>query len=457
MSRDRLVVIGADAAGMSAASVARRALNPENLEITAFDRGHFTSYSACGIPYFVGKDVPEVESLIARTPEQFAAMGIDARLRHEVVGIDLGAQQVTVQDLERGGERKVGYDQLLIATGAAPYRPPVAGIDARGVYGVQTLDDGLALRRDLEAAPPKRVVVIGAGYVGLELAEALCAWGARVAVVERGPTPMRTLDDDMGALVSQAMVRFGMDLRSGRSIEGIEVDDAGRVRAVVTDQEVLAADVVVLGLGVRPSVELAEAAGLRIGPSGAIAVDARMATAVPGVWAAGDCAEKRHLVSDRPVAIALGTHANKEGRVAGTNIAGGRASFPGVIGTAVTKVCSLEVARSGLGQAEAAAAGLDPVAVVTESTTRAGYYPGAKPILVKMVAEGATGRLLGTQIVGEEGAAKRIDVAAMAIWHRMAVDDIVNVDLSYAPPFSPLWDPVLIAARRTSDALRHRG
>lgn len=441
---------------MSGASVARRMCGQEQLEIVAFDRGQFTSYSACGIPYFVGGEVAEAASLIARTPGQFAAMGIDARLGHAVVDIDTAAQALTVRDLASGRERRESYDRLLVATGAVPLRPAVPGINAAGVFGVQTLDDGLALRAALEASPPAHAVVVGAGYVGLELAEALCARGAEVTVVDRAPTPMSSLDPEMGALVEAAMHRAGIGVRSGETVAGVEVDRSGRARAVVTDRGILAAEVVILGMGVRPNVALAEAASLEIGPSGAIAVDRHMATSAPGVWAAGDCAEKQHLVSGRPVAIALGTYANKEGRVAGANIAGGAATFPGVLGTAVTKVCSLEVARSGLGETEACAAGIDAVGVVTESTTRAGYYPGAKPIRVKLVAETGTGRLLGAQLVGEEGTAKRIDVAALAIWHHMTVDEIVNVDLSYAPPFSPLWDPILIAARRTAEVIHQR-
>lgn len=229
---------------------------------------------------------------------------------------------------------------------------------------------------------------------------------------------------DLGGLVGDAMGRFGMEVRTGETVEGIEVDRSRRARAVVTDRATLPADVVVLGMGVRPTVERAEAAGPEIGVSGAIAVDRLMATNIPGVWAAGDCAEKRRVVSGRPVAIALGTHANKEGRVARAHIAGGEASFPGVLGRAVAKVCSLEVARSGLGETEATAGGIDAVAVATESTTWAGYYPGGRPIRVKLVAEAGSGRLLCVQIVDEGGAAKRIDVAAMAIRHHMTVEEL---------------------------------
>lgn len=451
--RSRLVVVGADAAGMSAASVARRMLGHDRLEIVAFDRGGYTSYSACGIPYLVGKEVEDVDDLIARRPAQFEEMGIDVRLGHEVLGVDVAGREVRVRDLGSGRERNEGYDQLLLATGAVPVRPAVPGIDALGVHGVQTLDDGLALRSWLAEVHPRRAVVVGAGYVGLELAEAMCAWGVQPTVVERGPAPMGGLDADMGKLVADAMVGFGMTVLTDETVTGIEVDAAGRARAVVTDQRSIPADVVILGLGVRPAADLAADAGIGVGRSGAIAVNPRMATDTDGVWAAGDCAQKRHLVSGEAVAIALGTYANREGRTAGANIAGGDASFPGVLGTAVSKICSLEVARTGLGEADAAAAGFDPVGVAVDSTTRAGYYPGAKPIRVKLVADAAGSRLLGAQIVGEEGAAKRIDVLATALWSEMTIPEMINLDLSYAPPFSPLWDPVLIAVRKTAERL----
>ncbi len=447
--RERLVVIGADAAGMSAASAARRGRGPDELEILAFDRGNYTSYSACGIPYFIGNDVSDVSALITRTPEQFARdHAIDARTRHEVTAIDLDRRAVLVRDLGGGPDRWEGFDQLMVATGAVPVRPSLPGVDAQGIFGVQTLDDGLALRALLERDKPQRAVLVGAGYVGLELAEAFCAWGVAVTVVERAPTPMASLDADMGGMLIEAMHHFGMTLRLGETVTGFDTD-AGRVTAVVTDQTTIEADLVILGLGVRPDTSLAVAAGIPLGPAGGIAVDQRLQTGAEGVWAAGDCVEKFHRVSRRPVTFALGTYANKEGRTAGINIGGGYATFPGVLGTTVTKVCEVEVGRTGLGESEAHAAGFDPVSVAVDSTTRAGYYPGAKPIRTKLIAERGTGRLLGGQIVGEEGAAKRIDVVATAVWHNTTVEELLNVDLSYAPPFSPLWDPVLIAARKT--------
>jgi NADPH-dependent 2,4-dienoyl-CoA reductase/sulfur reductase-like enzyme len=445
---ERLVVIGGDAAGMSAASAARRLRGPDELEIVAFEAGHYTSYSACGIPYFIGDVVSDVDALVARTPQQFARHhGIDARIRHEVTEIDIDRGAVRVRGLDEGTETWEGFDRLMVATGARPIRPDLPGIDAHGILGVQTLEDGLAVRRTLERDRPRRAVVVGAGYIGLEIAEAMCARGVAVTLIDRGAAPMAPLDPDMGQMLVEAMRRFNMTLRLGESVTGFDTDD-DRVSAVVTDQASVPADLVILGLGVEPNTTLAQHAGIQLGHAGGIAVDQRLQTTTPGVWAAGDCVEKFHRVSRRPVTIALGTHANKEGRTAGINIGGGYATFPGVVGTAVTKICDVEVARTGLAEAEAEAAGFEPLSVAIDSTTRAGYYPGAKPIRVKLIAERGAGRLLGAQIVGEEGAAKRIDVLAMALWHHTTVEELLNTDLGYAPPFSPLWDPVLIAARK---------
>jgi NADPH-dependent 2,4-dienoyl-CoA reductase/sulfur reductase-like enzyme len=446
--RERLVVVGGDAAGMSAASQARRRRKPQDLEIVAFEQGLHVSYSACGIPYLIGGEVADADQLIARTVETFRSqLAIEVHLQHRVEQVDVDARTVRVRDLDTGHERLEPFDHLMIATGAVPNRPPVAGIDTRGVFGVQTLDDGLAVRAALDDAPLRRAVVVGGGYIGLEMAEALVRRGLEVSVVDAAPEVMSTLDSDMGRLVSHGMRETGVSVYCGERLTGIETrSDA--VAAVVTDQRSLPADIVVLGLGVRPNVELAQDAGLGVGASGGIAVDRRMRTSRSGVWAAGDCAEKFHRVSRAPVSIALGTHANKEGRVAGINLGGGYAMFPGVLGTAVSKICSLEVGRTGLTEVEAAAAGFETHGVAVESTTRASYYPGAAAITTKLVVEKRSGRLLGAQIVGQEGAAKRIDVLAAALWAKMPVDEILNLDLSYAPPFSPLWDPVLIAARK---------
>ena len=448
---ERLVVIGGDAAGMSAASQARRRRGPDALEIVVFERGCHTSYSACGIPYFVADVVHDAEQLVARQPEVFRSeFAMDVHLRHEVNEIDVKAQRVRVRDLEAGTERNEPFDQLVVATGARPVRPRLAGAEADGIFGVQILDDGVALRSRLDAGGVSQAVVVGGGYVGLEMAEALVQRGVEVALVDQRPQPMATLDPDMGSLVADAMRRLGITLYLGEAVSGFD-HAAGSVTAVVTEARTIPADLVVLGLGVRPNSGLAADAGVTVGDTGGIVTDQRMRTSVEGVWAAGDCVETFHRVSRQPVTIALGTHANKQGRVAGINLGGGYATFPGVLGTAVTKLCGLEIARTGLGEAEAAAAGFATEAVVVESTTRAGYFPGASLMKTKLIVEQRSGRLLGAQIVGEENAGKRIDALAIALWNEMTVEEMTGLDLAYAPPFSPVWDPVLIAARKAAE------
>jgi NADPH-dependent 2,4-dienoyl-CoA reductase/sulfur reductase-like enzyme len=449
-TRERLLIVGGDAAGMSAASQAKR-LRPD-LEVIAFERGWHTSYSACGMPYLVGGLVGRVESLIARTPEQFAKQGIEARLRHEVIGIDLAARRVTVRRLDEGGEYAEPFDHLVIATGARPIVPNLPGIDAKGVSGLSVLMDGIRLRQLVDRDPPARAVVVGGGYIGLEMAEALILRGVPVALVEAADQVMSTLDPDMAAPVAEALRASGVELYLGEPAVAFEVAE-GRVRGVVTKNRTLPADLVVLGIGVRPNTDLARDAGLRLGLTGAIAVTDRLQTSHPGVWAAGDCAESRHIVSNRPVHIALGTVANKQGRIAGINIGGGYARFPGVAGTAITKICDFEIARTGLNERECQALGIEYVIGRVEGTSRAGYYPDAGTMTIKVLAERGSGRLLGAQITGTQNAAKRIDVFATALFAGMTVDEIQYLDLSYAPPFSPTWDGPLIAARRAADAL----
>jgi NADPH-dependent 2,4-dienoyl-CoA reductase/sulfur reductase-like enzyme len=454
MGQRRLVVIGGDAAGMSAASQARRRRGPDELGIVAFERGRYSSYSACGIPYWISGAVDDAAQLVSRTPEKHRANGIDLRLRTEVVGIDLDARRVRARDLDGSREYDEPFDDLIYATGSIPMRPPVPGIDATGVYGVQTLDDGAALRDELDSGRVNRVVIIGGGYIGLEVAEACRVRGLDVTVVDRSPTPIGTFDPDVGSFIADAVRGMGITLVLSDAVAEIETGPDGRAVAVRTASDRrLPADLVMLGLGVRPNVALAREAGIPLGPSGGIAVDHRMRTQADGVWAAGDCVESVHRLSGQRVVVALGTHANKQGRVAGINIGGGYATFPGVIGTAVTKVCNLEVARTGLTEADAEEAGYRFVTAAVDSTTKAGYFPGAKPIRLKLVAEKRSGTLLGAQIVGRDDAAKRIDVLATAVWNQMDVNQILSLDLSYAPPFAPVWDPVLIAARKAFDAV----
>ncbi len=454
-SPETLIVVGGDAAGMSAASQARRLRSPAELKIIAFERGRFTSYSACGIPYWVGGDVSDRDDLIARTPEEHRAREIDLRMQTEVVGIDVEGRRVKSRNLKTGNDVWTSYDKLVIATGARPVCPPIPGIDAPGVHGVQNLGDGQALLDTLAGTEGRRAVVVGAGYIGVEMAESLIKRGYEVTLINRGEQPMSTLDPDMGALVHEAMTGLGITVVSDAEVTEILTGADGRVSGVATDASTYPADVVVLGVGVTPETTLAKAAGLPVGSSGGLVTDLSMRVrGHEDIWAGGDCVEVLDLVSGRLRHIPLGTHANKHGQVIGSNVGGDYATFPGVVGTAVSKVCDLEIARTGLREKDARAEGLQFVTVRIESTSRAGYYPGASPMTVKMTAERRTGRLLGVQIVGREGAAKRVDIAAVALTANMTVDRMTALDLGYAPPFSPVWDPVLVAARKAVAAVR---
>lgn len=448
---ERLVVIGGDAAGMSAASQARR--QQPYMEIVALERGSWTSYSACGIPYLVAGDVTDVKRLVARTPEEFRdRQRIDVRMGHEAKAIDLEARKVEVYDHTRERTIQLGFDLLHFGTGARPIRPDLPGIDLPFVHGVQTLDDGIHLLDHARKGRCESVVIVGGGYIGLEMAEAFVRRGLRVTLIEGGNQVMRTMDPDMAAPIAAALRQFGVDVRLGVLAQAFEDG------AVVTDAGTIPTDLVVLGLGVAPNSGLAADAGVTTGVRGAIRVNRRQQTNVEGVYAAGDCAESFHQVSRRQVHIALGTVANKQGRVAGINLGGGYATFPGVVGTAITKICKFEVARTGLNEEEAQRAGFVYEAVKIDSTTRAGYFPDTKPITIKLLAEHGSRRVIGAQIVGEEGAAKRIDVLATAITAGMTVDHVVDLDLAYAPPFSGVWDAVHIAARTGAAALdRVRG
>ena len=397
--------------------------------------------------------VDEAESLVTLTPQNFREeRNIDARILHEVIELDLEKRLVHVRQLEGGKEWWEPFDQLMIATGALPIKPEVPGVDAQGIYGVHDLQSGIEVRQAVDGPKAKRAVIIGGGYIGLEMAEALMRRGMDVSLVERAPQVMVTLDPDMGALVSEALMAVGVKLYREESLQGFDVHK-GQVQAVVTDKRNLPADMVIMGMGVRPNAAVAAQGGIQVGEKGAIVVDERMQTTVEGVWAAGDCVQSFHLISRRPLHIALATVANKQGRVAGINIGGGAAVFPGVIGTAISKICAVEVARTGLQEREIQQVGWEYVTRKIEGRTRAGYYPGAGKITVKVCAEKGSGRLLGGQIVGEEGAAKRIDIFATALHAGFTVQEMINLDLSYAPPYSPAWDPVLIAAREIAKSV----
>jgi NADPH-dependent 2,4-dienoyl-CoA reductase/sulfur reductase-like enzyme len=494
----RLVVVGADAAGMSAAHQALRTARAAgaDLHVVALERTAHTSYSACGIPYWVAGDVEDGDRLVARTAQQHRDAGVDLRLGVEAVALDLAARTVTGVDVATGARTTWEYDDVLLATGAAPVVPPWAldedGRPVPGVRAVKDLDDGAAWVAMLDAAP-RRGVVVGGGYIGLEMAEAFARKGLATTLVTRREV-MGTLDPDMGARVREAVERAGVTVRVGEDVGSLEVGPDGRVACVSAVPtgggpagsgsgpaagERFEGDVVALGLGARPRSELALAAGLAVGDLGGVLTDDRQralgrdGAVLPGAWAAGDCCEHVERHGGLRVYVPLGTHANKMGRVAGENIGrsaagagtGGAAGaedraparFGGVLGTAVTRFAAngvhVEIGRTGPTTQQALGSGRDVASLVTESTTASGYMPEAAPIAVKVLAEKGSRRLLGVQVVGGPGSAKRVDTAAAAIWLHASVDDVAGMDLSYAPPFSPVYDPVQIACRRLAERM----
>ena len=440
-SRERLVVVGGVAAGMSAASKARRVNG--DLEIIVYEKTSFVSYGACGLPYYIQGLIAHHRELLARTPEQFAKRGIQVFTRHEVTRIDLENRSVEVRNLEDGTVFHTPFDRLVLTTGGHAARPPIPGIELEQIYTVRTVEDGIALRTFIEEAHPRQAVIVGGGYIGLEMAEALTARGLQVTVLEMLPQVLPNLDREMTEPVVAELERHGVALRLEHRVEAFE-GTGGKVRAVRAAGTLFPADLVVLAVGVRPSVALAREAGIALGPTGAVAVDDHMRTNVEGVFAAGDVAEAYHRVTGRPAYIPLGTTANKQGRVAGENAAGGDAIFHGIVGTAAVKVFDLEVARTGLTEREASEMGLEVRSTTITHGSQAHYFPGGGPLRVKLVYQ-PDGRLLGAQMVGR-GAAKRIDVIAAALYGGWAVEDLTRLDLSYAPPFAPVWDPILVAA-----------
>jgi NADPH-dependent 2,4-dienoyl-CoA reductase/sulfur reductase-like enzyme len=440
----RLVIIGGVAAGMSAASRARR-LDPD-LEIVAFERTGYISYGSCGLPYLIAGVVREAADLVARTPDQFARQGIETHTHHEVQAIDTAHKMLRVRDLDEGRGFSVAYDQLVVATGASAIRPSIPGVDLQGVFLLRTVEDGLAVNEFIAERRPGRAVIIGGGYIGAEAAEAFVQRGLQTTMLDMLPQVLGNFDPDIAQLMQTELERNGVLVSLDDTVQGIEGDAAGLVGAVVSARGRYEADLVLIGAGVAAESLLAQEAGIKLGTKGAIAVDEGMRTNVGGVYAAGDCAETYHLLLKGPSYVPLGSTANKQGRVAGTNAGGGEATFGGVVGTAITKAFELGVAVTGLTEKAAAQLGRAARAVSIEHGSRAHYYPSPGPIRVKLVWDPSDGRLLGGQIAGPVAEAKRIDVLATALHHGLTIEDLQRLDLSYAPPFSPVWDPILVAA-----------
>jgi NADPH-dependent 2,4-dienoyl-CoA reductase/sulfur reductase-like enzyme len=442
----RLIVIGGVAAGMSAAAKAKR--TDRSLEVVVYERGPHISYAACGIPYFIAGDIPALEDLVERTPERMAQQGVEVHIRHEVTAIDPETQTVSIHDLQTGRRFAQSYDSLVIATGARPAPLSLPGSALDGIFSLRPLESGQAIQRFLAERKPKEAVILGGGYIGVEMAETFRRLGLDVTMVVRSGQVLRSnLDADVRELVHAELLRNRVAVVHGTPVA---FEGKGSLEAVVTAEGRYPCEVAVVGVGVQPQVALAQAAGVQLGASGAIATDSQMRTNLPNVYAAGDCAEALHLVSGKPVYIPLGSTANKQGRTAGSRAAGGDELFTGVVGTIVVRCFDLAVASTGLTTAEAEATGHTVQAAMIRDNDIAGYFPGVADMHVKLVADAATDRLLGGQIVGPQIVAKRVDVLATALHNRMTVDGLRHLDLSYAPPFAPVWDPILVAGNVAS-------
>jgi len=446
MVPDRVLVVGGVAAGMSAASQIRRR-HPKT-RVTVFERGDYISYGACGLPYNIEDPEREIEDLVVLTAEHAREKrGIDLRLRHEARELDVDRGTLTVVDLDSGTETHEPFDALVIATGARAIRPPLDGFDLPGVEVLRDLSDGAAIKNALKDGP-KSAVVVGAGYIGMEMAHVLTERGLSVTVLEKLPQLLPGWHEETVAMVAETLSSHGVEFHTGATVTAAEAGSGGRVAAVLTDDGRYDADLVLVAVGVRPNVELAASGGLRIGDTGAIWVSQQQQTSHEAVWSAGDCAEAYHRVLRRNAWIPLGTTANKQGRIAGANVLGLGQRFSGIVGTAGFVVFDLEVARSGLGEDEAKAEGFDPVAVTIRQRSRAHGYPDGVPIQIRLVADRETGLLLGGEFAGREGAALRSNTLATALAGHMTVAELQSLDLVYAPPFASVWDPVLVAANQ---------
>lgn len=447
MNKRKLVVIGGDAAGMTAASKIRR-VQPER-EIVVFERGNHTSYAACGMPYYIGGLIDSEENLIVRKPEVFRKkQHVDVRIRHEVTEIDTVKKRVKVRNIDKNMDFWETWDDLLIATGASPVVPQSENIDARGIFSLSTLQSGINVNNFINENKPAKAVIVGGGYIGIEMAEALLARSIEVTIIDMAPQLMTSLDKDMSDQILAYLKEQQVKIFLEETLEKFTKNADGSVNSVITNKQTLPADIVIVGVGIKPNAGLAANAGIKIGKNGAIHINKRCETSALNIWAAGDCAESFHLITHEQVHFALGTVASKHGLTAGINISGGNMEFPGVMGTAITKFKEMEISRTGLSEKEAKNLNIDFETAMITTVSPASYYPDAKEISVKLVINKQSRRILGGQIVGFEGTGKRIDSIVTAITAGFTAQQLMDLDLAYAPPFSNVWDPVQIAARR---------
>ncbi len=429
---------------MSAASRAKRN-NPE-LEITVLEKTEDVSYSACGMPYNIADPSKNIEELVVRSAGAFREkQGINLLTGHTAETID-PANRLVSGTTSEGETFSFDYDDLLIATGGSSIIPDIPGSDLPGVKALKSLDDGRKIKAYLEEHQVKNVVIIGMGYIGLEMCEALRARGIHVSMAKPNPRLLPWMENDLAQMVQKELEDNGVQLHLGMQVDSIQAAD-GKLQVTGPDS-VIDADMVLFAIGIQPNSALAQSAGLSLGPDNAIAVDRMMKTSHDHIYAAGDCADAYHVVTGEKAWVPLALRANRAGWAVADNVLGGKNQLQGIAGTAVFKVFELQVARTGLNMKQAADAGFDPVQVVIKSRSRAHVYPGGKDVFVNMVGDQKSGRLLGAQMVGKESVAHRINAAAVALHAQMTVALFCQTDLSYAPPFGPVWDPLLTAANQ---------
>lgn len=438
----KVVVIGGNAAGMSAASQVKR--QKPDWDVVVFEKGSYISYAACGIPYYVQGLVPQLEKLITVTPEEAVKKRkLNLKLNHKVVAIEPEEKRVIVD--EPNGTVTATFDYLVIATGARPLKAGIEYAPSKRIFTANDLNDADGLRRFIEMERPGKCAVIGGGYIALEMLEALKERGLETHLIHRREDLSRNFEIEISDLAKSEMVREGIVLNLSQPVSRVfEKDETVEVH---TQREILNYDLVIVATGVEPNSDLADNCGIQTGIKGAIRVNEYMQTDYQHIFAAGDCVETRNLITGKLVFVPLALKANKEGVVAGINVCGGQEVFPGILGTAITKFCNIGLARTGITLAEAEEDGFDAIKYSVKSGSRAHYYPGGGSLEAVLIADKKTGRLLGAQLAGPVDSVKRIDVYATAITAEMTLNQIFQLDLSYAPPFSPVYDPVILAGR----------
>lgn len=439
----KVVIVGGVAGGATAATRIRRL--DEHAQITVFERSGYISYANCGLPYYIGEVIEDPEELTLQTSESFQTrFRINVKVKHEVIDIDVKRKTVTVRNLDTGEEFEEGYDKLILSPGAKPIRPDLPGIDSKNLFSLRTVEDTFRIRRFAEEHKPKTAVMVGGGFIGLEVAENLCELGVKVTVIQRGNQLLNTLDYDMATLVHSKLRSKGIDLKIGGNVVAFEETETG-LNVLLENEQPIGTDMVLLAIGVSPENTLAKKAGLELGLKGAIAVNDKMETSVSDIYAVGDAVQIKHIVTGNDAVIALAGPANKQGRIAADNICGLDSHYKGSLGSSVIKLFDMTAAVTGLTEKAANISGIPYDKIVLSPASHAGYYPGAKTMTMKVVYEKETLKLLGAQIVGYDGVDKRIDVLATAISVGMKANGLKDLDLAYAPPYSSAKDPVNMA------------